>query len=117
MGGTILRGKGKGEKTRILKNLAVRQEDMTSIDFGRLVCAEGTQSYEPHPKHRRCAVWGNDAPPMRFEETLQHNNQQSGVPPARRIGTLIPTPHGASLRAGLIRLRAYSTFIGHKKLK
>ena len=59
-------------------------------------------------------MWGNDAPPMRFEETLQHYGQQSGVPPARRIGISVHTPHGASLRAGLIRLRAFSTFIGHK---
>ena len=29
------------------------------------------------------------------------------------IGYLPPTPHGTSFRVGLIRLRAFSTFIGH----
>ena len=51
--------------------------------------------------------------PMRVEDTLHHINQQGGVPPARRTRLSVPTPHGTSLRVGLIRLRAFSTFIGH----
>ena len=50
---------------------------------------------------------------MRVEDTLHHINQQGSVPPARRIRVSVPTPHGTSLRVGLIRLRAFSTYIGH----
>ena len=50
---------------------------------------------------------------MRVEDTPQHNNQQSSVPTARRIRVSVPTPHGTSLRVGLIGLSAFSTFIGH----
>ena len=71
---------------------------MLCIDLRRLECAEGTQ---------------NNAHPMRVGDTLQHNYQHSSVPPARRIRTPVPTPHGTSLSVGLIRLRAFSTYIGH----
>ena len=50
---------------------------------------------------------------MRVEDTPQHNNQQSSAPTARRIMFSVPTPHGTSLRVGLIGLSAFSTFIGH----
>ncbi len=58
---------------------------MSCIGFRRLECAIGTQFYQPHTKHHWCAVWGNNAHPMRVVDTLQHNYQQSSVPPARRI--------------------------------
>ncbi len=50
---------------------------------------------------------------MRVEDTQQNNGQQGSVPPARRIKVSVPTPHGTLHRVGLIRLRAFSTFIGH----
>ena len=50
---------------------------------------------------------------MRVEDTPQHDNQQSSVPAARRIMFSVPSPHGTSLRVGLIGLSAFSTFIGH----
>ena len=58
-------------------------------------------------------MWGNYAHPMRVEDTQQYNHQQSSVPPARSIRVSDPTPHGTSFRVGLIRLRAFSTFIEH----
>ena len=58
-------------------------------------------------------MWGNNAHPMRVEDTQQNNGQQGSVPPARRIKVSVLTPHGTSLRVGLLRLRAFSTFIGH----
>jgi len=58
-------------------------------------------------------VWGNNAHPMRVEDTQQNNGQQGSVPPARRIKVSVLTPHGTLHREGLIRLRAFSTFIGH----
>ena len=51
--------------------------------------------------------------PMRVEDTPHHINQQGSVPPARRTRMSVPTPHGTSLRVGLIRLCAFSTSIGH----
>ena len=86
---------------------------MYCIDLRWLECAKGTQYYYPHTKHRRCAVWGNNAYPMRVEDTQQNNGQQGSVPPARRIKVSVPTPHETKCRVGLIRLRAFSTFIGH----
>ena len=82
---------------------------MPCIDLRRLEYARVIQSYLPHPAHLRCAGWGNYAHPMRVGDTLQHKYQQSSVPSARRIELSDPTPHGTSLRVGLIRLRAFST--------
>ena len=82
---------------------------MPCIDLRRLEYARGTQSYLPHPAHRRCAGWGNYAHPMRVGYTLQHKYQQSGVPPARSIELSVPTPHEAKCRVGLMRLRAFIT--------
>jgi len=50
---------------------------------------------------------------MHVEDMPQHDNQQSSVPAARSIGVSVPTPHGTSLRVGLIGLSAFSTFIEH----
>ena len=54
---------------------------------------------------------------MRVEDTPQHNYQQSSVPSARRIRVSVPTPHGTSLRVGLIGLSAFSTFSDTNNLK
>ena len=82
---------------------------MPCIDFRRLWCAKGTQSYLPHPAHLRCAGWGKYAHPMRVGDTLQHKYQQSSVPTARSIELSVPTPHEAKCRVGLMRLRAFIT--------
>ena len=82
---------------------------MPCIDLRGLEYARGTQSYLPHPAHCRCAGWGKYAHSMRVGYTLQHKYQQSSVSPVPRIELSVHTPHGTSLRVGLIRLRAFST--------
>ena len=106
--------KGDAAAVQPASTHSIHSNYMSCINLRGLECAE--EAHNPiNPTLNAVGVQcGEIMPiPMRVEDTLQHNYHQSSVPTALRIRVYVHTPHGTSLRVGIIRLRAESTYIGH----